>query len=354
MTELMVKRDDLRRFEVRDTETPSFGDGEALLRVAPFALTANNVTYAAFGDAMGYWRFFPAADGWGRVPVWGFADVVASQAEGVAQGERVYGYFPMSSHLVVTPGKVSPRSFVDVVAHRAPLPPVYNQYVRVAADPGYDPAREHHQALLRPLFTTSFLLDDWLADNDLFGARQVVLASASSKTALGLAHLLSAADRAEVVGLTSAANREFVAGLGCYDRAVVYGELAAEADDVPTVLVDMAGDGRVVAEVHHHFKEHLLASCQVGATHWEHTASPPDLPGPRPQLFFAPDHVVRRTREWGTLGFDDRVGAAWQGFLTSVDGWLEIVEHDATTVGAAYLDVLEGRARPREGHIVSL
>jgi hypothetical protein len=68
------------------------------------------------------------------------------------------------------------------------------------------------QALLQPLFMTSFVLDDWLVDSDLFGAELVVLGSASSKTAIGLAHLLTTNQRARVVGLTSERNAEFVRG----------------------------------------------------------------------------------------------------------------------------------------------
>src|SRR3712207_7802692 len=50
-----------------------------LFRSDRFGLTANNVTYAVMGDAIGYWSLFPASeDGWGRVPVWGYGDVVAS------------------------------------------------------------------------------------------------------------------------------------------------------------------------------------------------------------------------------------------------------------------------------------
>src|SRR4249920_1934332 len=76
-----------------DTEP---ADGEALLRVDTFALTANNVTYAVLGDFLQYWKFFPGSEeGWGRVPVWGFADVVASRAEGVEEGARLWGYLPM-------------------------------------------------------------------------------------------------------------------------------------------------------------------------------------------------------------------------------------------------------------------
>src|SRR4051794_35594423 len=119
-----VRRDDLRSTRVVET-VPSPGAGEALLRTDLFALTANNVTYAAFGAAMRYWDFFPASDdGWGRVPVWGFADVVESGVPGLREGQRIYGYFPMGTHLVVAPERVTDNGFVDGAAHRAALPPV--------------------------------------------------------------------------------------------------------------------------------------------------------------------------------------------------------------------------------------
>ena len=41
------------------------------------------------------------------------------------------------------------------------------------------------RSLVFPLFTTSYVLDDYIADNDGFGATQVILGSASSKTAFG-------------------------------------------------------------------------------------------------------------------------------------------------------------------------
>ncbi len=353
--DFLVARDDLRRYEVRDDGAASLQPGEATLRVSSFALTANNITYAAFGDLMRYWDFFPGPPGWGRVPVWGFADVAESRVEGLVEGVRVFGYFPMSTELVVTPQHVTASGFVDGVAHRAALPPVYNQYQFVSADHGYDPAREAEQSLLRPLFMTSFLIDDWLADNDLFGAQQAILSSASSKTALGLAFLLSTNERCEVIGLTSPANAEFVSRVGYYDRTVTYGSLADEPSDRPTVFVDMAGDGAVMAEVHRHHVGSLVHSCRVGATHWEELAPAPDLPGPVPTLFFAPDHVVKRREDWGPGGLDERFGGAWTQFLGSVDGWLEIVEgHGPDVVAAVYLDVLEGRARPDHGNVVSL
>jgi NADPH:quinone reductase-like Zn-dependent oxidoreductase len=351
-----IKRDDLRRNRCVDTDVPEPAEGEALLRVDAFALTANNVSYAAFGDAMGYWQFFPASEeGWGRVPVWGFADVVASRADGVSEGDRLYGYMPMSSHLLVQPERVRESGFTDGAAHRAGLPSVYNRYQQVRADPGYRPEREREQALLHPLFTTSFLIDDFLAANDLFGATRIVVASASSKTAVGLAHLLHTAGRGEVVGLTSPGNVEAVAALGCYDRTLAYDRVADLDAGEPSVLVDMAGDGAVRDAVHHHLGGSLRHSCQVGVTHWESVTAPVDLPGPTPTFFFAPDRIVARREDWGPEGLEERIGAAWQQFLPFVDGWLEIVErHGTEAVAAAWADVLEGRTRPNEGLVLSM
>src|SRR3954452_4227203 len=98
MADFLVRRDDLRTTRVAgDEDERPLDDGEARLRVERFGFTANNITYGAFGEAMGYWRFFPAEDGWGRIPVWGFGEVSDSQAPDVEPGQRFYGYFPMAS-----------------------------------------------------------------------------------------------------------------------------------------------------------------------------------------------------------------------------------------------------------------
>ena len=347
---LEVMRDDLRTVRHVDDGEPSPGAGEAVLRVDRFAITANNVTYAAFGSAMRYWDFFPASEpGWGRVPVWGHADVAASTVDALPVGTRVYGYLPMAAHLVVRPDRVTDGGFVDASDHRAALPPVYNQYQRVAPT---DTERE--TAVLRPLFTTSFLLDDWLDDGGMNGATQVVLASASSKTALGLAHLLSQRADVEVVGLTSAGNADFVDGVGYYDRTVTYDDIASLDANVPTAFVDMAGGGVTLAAVHNHFAFSLKTSCLVGATHWEESAPPAELPGPQPSFFFAPDRVVKRREDWGAAGFEERVETAWDAFLASVAGWLTIVERrGADELEATWLEVVDGRTPPDVGYVVS-
>jgi Protein of unknown function (DUF2855) len=184
MTDFLVKRDDLRECRIAESEVPGLEPGQALLRVDAFGLTANNVTYAVMGEAMSYWDFFPAEDGWGRVPMWGFAEVERSEAEGVDAGTRLYGYLPPSSHLVVVPADVGERGFADGSPHRAHLPSVYNRYAATGADPFYRPDTEEMQMLLRPLFYTSFLIDDQLADEGLVNCGPIVISSASSKTAI--------------------------------------------------------------------------------------------------------------------------------------------------------------------------
>src|SRR4051794_5424184 len=112
--DFMVRRDDLRTCQflsVPESAATSLQPGQILMKIDKFAFTSNNVTYASFGDAMSYWNFFPAPQGWGRIPVWGFAEVVASQHMAVKTGERFYGYFPMSTHVVLQPERVSDAGF---------------------------------------------------------------------------------------------------------------------------------------------------------------------------------------------------------------------------------------------------
>jgi NADPH:quinone reductase-like Zn-dependent oxidoreductase len=355
-TAFEVRRDDLRKTCFREAEVPAPAPGQALLRVDRFALTANNVTYAVAGESMSYWKFFPAAEpGHGRIPVWGFADVERSSAPGLAAGERLYGYFPIATHLVIEPGSPTPGGVADVSTHRAGLPPIYNQYRRVAADPGYDAALEDHQAVLQPLFMTGFLLADQLGDERFYGARRVLIGSASSKTAIALARQLARAGACEVVGLTSARNAKFVAELGCYERVVRYDELDGLPADAPAAFVDMANDTAVTDAVHRRLGDGLRASILVGITHWETPPRTAPPPGPAPQLFFAPSRVEKRIADWGARGLQERMGAAWREFVDWTRGWLEIERgHGRTDVERVYRATLEGQARPDRGYVLAL
>jgi hypothetical protein len=350
-----VRRDDLHATRFVGGEPPEPADGEAVLSISRFGLTANNVTYAVFGDAMNYWDFFPTEDGWGRLPVWGFADVAASAHDGVEVGKRVYGYYSASSHLLVKPGRADENGFFDSAEHRASLPVVYNHYVYTDADPNYEERHEAEQMLLRPLFATSFLLDDQVADSDFFGAEQVVLSSASSKTALAAAFLIARREGPDVVGLTSASRVGFVERTGTYDQVASYEELA-ELGDRRTVYLDFAGDADMRGRVHGHFGESLAHSYMIGMTHWDRMdAGDGELPGPKPEFFFAPDRAAKRTDDWGGAGLRARIADAWAPFVEWSTGWLEIRRGEgAEAVEAAYREMLEGRVDPALGHVLSL
>jgi hypothetical protein len=351
--DFLVRRDDLRTTRLLERESASLApaDGEALLRVDHFAFTANNITYAVAGDQLSYWNFFPAERGWGRIPVWGYADVVASRCAGVSEGARLYGYYPMSTHLVVEPVQVSAAGFNDGVAHRASMAAAYNQYRTVS--PG-DARGEQAQMLLQPLFVTAFLIDDFLAEQAFFGARTAVLSSASSKTAFGLAHQLAQRGGLQVVGLTSARHTGFVSALGCYDRVLPYGELSALDPGAPALFVDMAGNGAVQSAVHHHFGANLVHSLSVGLTHWQQAKRESGLPGAQPSFFFAPTRLRKRFGDWGSEGFQQRIGSAFGAFRGLADRALRVVRGQRADVERVYLDTLEGRAAPDQGHVLSL
>jgi hypothetical protein len=354
--DLLIRRHDFRQRRIApgaDAGAP-LAPRQVRVRVDRFALTANNVTYAVVGEQVGYWRFFPAPEGWGRAPVWGFAQVTESAHPEVAAGERLYGYWPMSTHAVITVGRLTPGALTEDSEHRRALPGAYNHYIRTAADPAHRAGGEDATALLRPLFTTSFLLDDQLADAAFHGAEAVLLTSASSKTALGLAWLLHARrDRPRVVGLTSAGNRPFVEGLALYDQVLTYDDLSALDALASAVAVDFAGRDALTAEVHRRLGDRLKLSLKVGVTHWEadRGGAAPEH-GPAPAWFFAPDRMKARSAEWGRDGFAARLGEAWNAFIPSTAAWLRTTYVDGPeALDAAFGRFLEGAADPAEGVI---
>ena len=323
VTTLEVRRDDLSTARLVTEPLPELDDGEALLKVERFALSANNVTYGALGDRLGYWRFFPASeDGWGRIPAWGFATALAGA---LPEGARAFGYVPMASHVVVRPDGAGERGFLDASPHRAGLPKAYNAYADPRTDPVYRTDREDALLLLRPLFILSFLLDDALGAPE----RPVIVSSASSKAALGFARL-QAERGTTLIGLTSARNREFVERLDLYEAVATY-------DDPPSgegaILVDVAGSRAVRAD----------RTMVVGATHHDSLAEP----DPTASFFFAPDELRRRR-----AAVEQRFPAAFHRLVDWSQTWLRTRRE--TDALAAYASVAGGQAGPDEGFIVHM
>ena len=350
---LEVSRDDLSATQLLEVDVPEPADGEAVLRADRVGVTANNVTYAVLGDAFRYWEFFPAAEpGWGRVPLWGFCEVVASRAPGVEVGQRLYGYLPTASHLVVRPERADERGWRDATPHRTSLPSPYNAYALTAGDPAYDPEREDLQVLYRPLFFTSFVLADFLADGGTAGADRVLLSSASSKTAYGTAFLLQRAG-IRTVGLTSPGNVGFTRSLGCYDEVVAYDEVSG-LEEVPSAYVDCAGSTPLRQALHERLQGSLVADVVVGVTHQD--SSPAGtLAGARPSVFFAPDRMRKRSEDWGREGLDARFAEAWAAFVPTVEPWVDVVVGEGPgALREVWLEVLAGRSDPRTGHVLQL
>lgn len=353
--DFVVRKDDLRQTAVLDAPGPTevtLQPGQLLVRVDHFSLTANNVTYGALGDQLGYWRFYPAPEPWGRIPVWGYARVLASADSDLALGDRIYGYLPMSTHTVLQSGGVRDGGFTEVGEHRRALPAVYNRY-RIVRPDG-DPERERRVALFAPLYGTSWLLADWLVAEGLAGAGRVVASAASSKTALGLAHALQRDFGAPVttVGLTSGRHQAFTSGTGHWSTVLTYDTIESIDTDSPTVCVDFGGNADLRLRVHEHLGDALVASVAVGIADWESTAPRPEgrLPGPRPHFFFAPTRVEQRTADWGAADLARRLSRSQDHFIERSHEWLTIRRGTgAQAIRDALLGLVDGEVPPEIG-----
>ncbi len=353
---LEVWKDELSRTRISERDAPPLNDGEILVKVERFALTANNITYGVVGEKIGYWKFFPSDEGWGVIPVWGFAVVVESKCAVVPVGDRLYGYFPMGTHLVMTPAKVKEERLVDGVSHRAGLPPVYNSYARVKAEAHYDPSMDDERMLLFPLYATSFCLYDFLVDNKWFGASQIVIVSASSKTAIGLAMAIADDKSApDTVGLTSAGNLGTVSKLRLYSSVNAYDDIASIDASAPTVIVDMSGNGKVLSELHGHLGDNMRYCSNVGVTHYDDNKMGPNFIRERSAMFFAPGHIQKRAADWGPGVFEKKAFVFWRDAAIKSRKWLKFEKAIGMKgLEAAYDRVLKGQSSPDRGVIVEL
>ncbi|MEM1263320.1 MAG: DUF2855 family protein [Pseudomonadota bacterium] len=332
-----VSRETFVTGRIESTATSTVNDGDILLSIESVALTANNVTYAIFGDQIGYWRFFPGSDpAKGRVPAWGFATVSVSQHPQIRVGSRWYGFLPIATQLTVRPKHVSDDAFMAADGHRRDLPAAYNRYRAATSANGFDADNDVINMVFRPLFLTGYLIAETL-DNQVAGASAIV-SSASSKTAIAVAADIRRRGNRRCVGLTSAGNQSFVESLGIYDRVVAYDAIDS-LNAEPTAFVDIAGHAGTRNAVHDRFANNLLASLAVGASHGAIPASAPSA-GPAPQLFFAPAVYDERVAAIGSQAFEQAFGAAWLAFAQQAASWLEPRITDALEAVPALWDRL--------------
>ncbi len=347
----LISKANLRETQWVDAPARNLADGEVRLSLDAFALTANNVTYAAFGGPpMQYWNFFPSgAEAQGRVPVWGFATVADSKTEGVAEGQRVYGYFPISEELIVSPIRVSERGFMDGAAHRQGLAPIYNSYAFTTTDPAYVEGAEPEQMLFRPLYLTGWMICDFLMEASP-RPDVAVISSASSKTAIAAAHSLQRRG-VRTVGVTSPRNVDFVKKSGLYDEVLTYDDVASYNGTGTAAYVDFVGRPALTKAVHEACGDNLAHSMVIGATDWETDRMPSgDLPGPTPTLFFVPDYAANRAKQLPAGELDARTGKDLVSFYPVSRAFVTpkpVKGADAIT--QAWLDTVEANVPADQG-----
>lgn len=334
-------------------------DGQVLVRVDKLALTSNSISYVIAGKSglLPYLDLFPSPAGSAQVPCWGYADVVHSKHSDVLEGERLYGFFPIASHVILAPGKITERQFTDTAPHRAAIAPFYNEYSYARREPGYAPAFEDTIMLFRPLFGTSYLLQSFLEDHDFFGAQSVVISSASAKTAMGFGYLLRKhhGERIKVIGITSRRNKDFVMGLNAYDSVLTYDEIEHLEKGQKTAFFDVAGNSEVAQRVHLRLGDSIKYSGHVGQTHWdagsEETAQ--TLPGAPPAFWSGPDQVMALRERHGAAGMGKLIQAEMIEFLTTAYGWINTVPSDgAHDVEQRLKVMLDGQIKANEGVVL--
>ena len=342
--DVLVRRDDFDVTDVRDATTPTLEPGEVRLSVERFGVTSNNVTYAYLGELISFWDAFPAPAGWGRVPAWGFATVEASRHPDHAEGTRVFGLVPMSTRFTVSP-EPAYGGFSDSAPHRRTMHPFYRRYRVVGPEDALDGIR----TVFRPLFPTSLILADVVSEKaaELGAHVTVLITSASSKTALGLAHALSGRERVTTHGLTSAGNLAFVRGTGLFDAVTSYDTVGDASLTSPVILLDFAGNRAVVSAVHECFGDDIALSLLVGGTHTEAFEGPTGtagLPGPTPTQISGPALEAERIEQVGAAAYAASVDEAEGEFVAAARHWLRVDDQSgADAVVRVLADAFSGR-----------
>jgi len=346
---LQVARDDVHRVRVAETSPAEPGPGEALFEVERFGVSANNVTYALFGDELRYWDLFPAETGWGQIPVWGYLRAVASRSGEVETGRRAFGLCPMSTHVLMRPDRGDAAGFRDASVCRSAVPGVYNAYFWADGDSPGSRAGDL-LVVLRPLFWLSFTLDCYLAEHDGLTSGAVIT-SASSKAAIGLAHLLRGRG-VPTVGLTSPRHAGFVGETSEYGAVAGYDQLGALAalTGPRTTLIDVAGNPALRQEIGGQLAGRLTSVLVAGSTHGDGNPASSAADG----LFSAPRQIRDQTRRWGWPVLQQRFTAALDGFAASAT-WLTVeTAHGIGGLARVYHGVLGNNSSPAVAHVVDL
>jgi hypothetical protein len=351
--EFVVSQSDPTKVRIAESIVRETQVNEILVRIERFGFTSNNITYVALGKKFQYFDFFPVGKEEANPPVWGVATVVDSLCNTVEVGERIYGYFPMAKYYHLTPISVRPSHFYvsrpQLPADRA----VYHQYFRSKHDPDYALNQEDHMMIFRPLWGTSFFLDDFLQFEKYFGVNTILVSSASSKTAYCFALLLKGKGK-KVLGLTSKGNVPFVTSLQLYDQVVAYDDLNHVPLNEKILYIDVAGNPKLDTRIFERVGDNIVKRVSVGMSHFDgSTATFGNEVRKKSVNFFAPDWIKKRF-EISKGDVVERRIKAWQELLEYAKQCVQLSYIVGSSgVQKVYLDMLEGKAKPDSGFILS-
>ena len=306
------------RLRVTDETLRAAADA-VLLEVDRFGISANNLGYVLLGDVLRSWDAFPSpTPGWGRVPVWGRARVLAAPQSVARVGATLTGYLPMATHVSVH-AEPTESGLLTTDEPRAAMLPIYRRLTLGSDDATWGDHEADVDTAMLAVYRFAALLAD---DLERAGARAVVVSSASSRTAAALSRLL-AGRGVEVTGLTSARHRRAVETFGVYHRVLAYDEVGRLPNVADAVYVDVAGSAEVTDAVRGRLGSRLAASIVVGATHlraWPSTASV----GPTATVFNTGDREVEVAAERGQSAVEALYGAARADLVPWASTWLTV------------------------------
>ena len=214
--------------------------------------------------------------------------------------------------------------------------------------------------LLRPLFFTSWLIDDQLADDGLTARGPIMISSASSKPAIAAAFQLARRQEVELVGLSLGAQHKLCRGPEDLRPGRPLRPIDEPPERSPATFVDVAGDKSSAPRRRLASREEPTSPtvCRIEISSLGGVRCRcRNLPGPSPASFSAPDRVVEALE-------CDRGESAWRRRSPRLRTPSAESIEDSHEVGGSIssfdalhsscLAVLEGRMEAQRRHVTSL
>lgn len=267
---------------LRKTEVRELKEGEVLIYVEKFAMTAATLGYLMKGftrSFSAYHNFFPwDEEGLYRSGTYGFARVRESKHPKVQEGTRLYGFLPLAEYTIETVDQaIPPRDgepgFIDFRREKVNFElRHFNEYEVVPENLGDDAWTEDYRMTFKEAYTSAYYIDEQLmCDCGMINA--CVISCASSKIAVALAYCLSMRvddcdlrmqKMRNIVGLTTPEHAEFVKSTGLYTEVILYDEIPNKLPNKTVVFVDIKYDGELTQKIIGKMGPSLMYTLVVG------------------------------------------------------------------------------------------